>query len=168
MLKRIREASEEDLAVLKKAQDEKLRKFHSEFRGSLEEIGAAFAGGFQSPVWKDVGRRCVGCTNCTSVCPTCYCFDVVDDMSLDLDRGTRSRVWNYCQMDDFARVATGEDFRAGRDARQRHRYYRKFKYSVEKYNKYFCTGCGRCTRTCMAKISLIETVDALVEERRPT
>lgn len=68
-------------------------------------------------------------------------------------------------MDDFAKVATGEDFRPGRDGRQRHRYYRKFKYPVTKYNKYFCTGCGRCTRTCMAKISLIETVNALLDER---
>lgn len=151
---------------LERARVEKAVKFRNEFKGEMPEVEAAFEGGFFSPVWQDVGRRCVGCTNCTAVCPTCYCFDVVDDMDLDLNEGTRSRVWNYCQMDDFAKVASGEDFRAGRDARQRHRYYRKFKYSVEKYSKYFCTGCGRCTRTCMAKISLIETVNSLVNERR--
>ena len=109
----------------------------------------------------------MGCTNCNAVCPTCYCFDVVDEVSSNLNDGDRYRVWNYCQMDDFAKVATGEDFRTGRDARQRHRYFRKFKYSVLKYNKYFCTGCGRCTRTCMAGISLIDTVNALLDEGRP-
>ena len=163
--KYIREMDENDMQRLKKARDEKLKKFHNEFTGSLNEVDQAFDKGFFSPVWQDLGRRCVGCTNCTAVCPTCYCFDVVDEVSLNLNDGDRYRIWNYCQMDDFARVATGEDFRNGRDARQRHRYFRKFKYSVLKYNKYFCTGCGRCTRTCMAKISLVETVNSLLEER---
>lgn len=151
---------------LDEARARKAKSFKNEFKAEIAEVEEAFTQGFFSPVWKDVGKRCVGCTNCTAVCPTCYCFDVVDDMGLDLNSGTRSRVWSYCQMDDFAKVATGEDFRAGRDSRQRHRYYRKFKYPIEKFNKYFCTGCGRCTRACMAKISLIETVNALVDERR--
>ncbi len=161
----IREMTPEDEIRLKDAQAGKSKKFHNEFKGDLSRVDAAFKEGFFSPVWKDVGRRCVGCTNCNAVCPTCYCFDVQDEMALDLNDGTRARAWNYCQMDDFARVATGEDFRSGRDARQRHRYFRKFQYSVQKYNKYFCTGCGRCTRTCMAKISLIETVNALLDEK---
>jgi len=164
--KYIRAMETHDEEKLNRALAEKSNKFHNEFNGTLAEIDQAFADGFFSTVWADVGRRCVGCTNCTAVCPTCYCFDVVDEVSLNLNDGGRYRVWNYCQMDDFARVATGEDFRPGRDSRQRHRYYRKFQYSVRKYNKYFCTGCGRCTRTCMANISLIETVNSLLDERR--
>lgn len=161
----IREMNEQERKLLKKAQDEKLGKFHNEFKDDIKKVENAFEKEFFSAVWKDVGRRCVGCTNCTAVCPTCYCFDITDELSLDLNEGVRSRVWSYCQMDDFAKVATGEDFRPGRDARQRHRYYRKFRYPVLKYNKYFCTGCGRCTRTCMAGISLIETVNSLLDER---
>ena len=157
---------EEDRLKLKETIEHKLKNFHNEFDGELKEVDEAFEKGFFSPVWKDVGKRCVGCTNCTAVCPTCYCFDVEDDMSLNLEDGTRYRVWSYCQMDDFAKVAAGEDFRSGRDARQRHRYFRKFKYSVLKFNKYFCTGCGRCTRVCMAKINLVETVNSLLEDRR--
>jgi sulfhydrogenase subunit beta (sulfur reductase) len=164
--KYIPEMTGEEIERLKKVQKDKLKNFRNEFKGSLQEIDQAFDKGFFSPVWADVGKRCVGCTNCTAVCPTCYCFDVVDEVSLNLNDGGRYRVWSYCQMDDFAKVATGEDFRAGRDSRQRHRYYRKFKYPIQKFNKYFCTGCGRCTRTCMAKINLVETVDALLEERR--
>ncbi len=162
----IRKMNEAQKSLLKKVIEKKLSCFHNEFSGDLKEIDKAFDKGFFSPVWDDVGRRCVGCTNCNAVCPTCYCFDIEDEMNLDLNQGSRVRVWNYCQMDDFAKVATGEDFRAGRNARQRHRYFRKFKYSVLKYNKYFCTGCGRCTRTCMAKISLIETVDSLLKNER--
>jgi sulfhydrogenase subunit beta (sulfur reductase) len=162
----IREMNDKDRGRLKKAQDEKLKKFHNEFSKDIKSVEKAFDEGFFSPVWQDVGRRCVGCTNCTAVCPTCYCFDIADEMEMNLNDGVRTRTWSYCQMDDFAKVATGEDFRPGRDGRQRHRYYRKFKYPVAKYNKYFCTGCGRCTRTCMAKISLVETVNALLDERR--
>jgi sulfhydrogenase subunit beta (sulfur reductase) len=161
----IRSMTDEDRERLKKVRRDKAQKFQNEFKGDLGEIDRAFRRGFDSPVWKDVGRRCVGCTNCTAVCPTCYCFDVHDELGLDLDAGERSRAWSFCQMRDFARVATGEDFRPGRDERQRHRYYRKFIYSVDKYKKYFCTGCGRCTRTCMAQINLVETVNALIEDK---
>jgi sulfhydrogenase subunit beta (sulfur reductase) len=154
-----------DEEMLIRALAQKAKNFRNEFKGTMAGVDEAFARGFHSPVWADLGRRCVGCTNCTTVCPTCYCFDMVDDVALDLGDGARSRVWSNCQMDDFARVATGEDFRPGRDARQRHRYYRKFQYSVRKYDKYFCTGCGRCTRTCMAGISLVETVNSLLAER---
>ncbi|MDD5439860.1 MAG: 4Fe-4S dicluster domain-containing protein [Candidatus Omnitrophica bacterium] len=160
----IREAGDDDMRALEEAREKKETVFKNEFAKPLRDVYTSFDNGFAAPVWKDVGRRCVACGNCTAVCPTCYCFDIADDVELDFNAGTRYRVWNSCQMDDFAKVAGGEDFRKGRDQRQRHRYYRKFKYPVDKFNRYFCTGCGRCTRTCMAGISLIETVNALLCE----
>jgi len=162
----IKEATEADMSSLERAREAKKKIFKEEFTAALPNVYDAFDKRFASDVWKDVGRRCVACGNCTAVCPTCYCFDTADDMELSLNEGIRYRIWNSCQMDDFAKVAGGEDFRKGRDGRQRHRYYRKFKYSVDKYNRYFCTGCGRCTRTCMADISLIETVNSLLKEER--
>lgn len=157
----IKEAMEKEMVELERAREEKKKVFKDEFCAPLSKIYASFDKSFNSEVWKDVGKKCVGCGNCTAVCPTCYCFDVTDEMELNLNDGVRYRIWNSCQMDDFAKVAGGEDFRKGRDSRQRHRYYRKFKYPVDKFNRYFCTGCGRCTRTCMAGISLIDTVNAL-------
>jgi len=160
----IRAARNEEVAALEKERKESKEIFKQEFTGDLKEVKKAFDGGFSSAVWQDVGRRCVACGNCTAVCPTCYCFDIIDQMELDLNEGLRYRMWNSCQMDDFAKVASGEDFRKGRDARQRHRYYRKFKYSMDKFKRFFCVGCGRCTRTCMAGISLTETVNSLLAE----
>lgn len=162
----IKEAQEEDMAKLERAREYKKKIFKDEFNAPINEVYESFDKGFNCCVWEDVGRRCVACGNCTAVCPTCYCFDVIDDVNLTLNDGIRYRVWNSCQMDDFAKVAGGEDFRKGRQSRQRHRYYRKFKYPQDKFNRYFCTGCGRCTRTCMAKISLIDTVNTLVNESR--
>jgi len=158
----IKEAGPKDMDALEAAREAKKKVFKQEFNTSLPKVYEAFDKSFSSKVWEDVGKRCVGCGNCTAVCPTCYCFDVMDDMELSLQEGVRYRIWNSCQMDDFAKVAGGEDFRKGRDARQRHRYYRKFKYPVDKFNRYFCTGCGRCTRTCMAEISLVDTVNSLI------
>lgn len=161
----IQEASPAEMELLESVRQAKKRIFKEEFTGALPEVYDAFDKSFASAVWKDVGRRCVACGNCTAVCPTCYCFDIQDDLGLSLNEGIRYRIWNSCQMDDFAKVAGGEDFRQGRENRQKHRYYRKFKYPVDKFNRYFCTGCGRCTRTCMADISLIETVNSLLSAK---
>ena len=160
----IKEADEKDMLNLEHVREAKKKAFKEEFNASLLKVYEAFDKHFTSKVWQDVGKRCVACGNCTTVCPTCYCFDTLDEMELSLNEGMRYRIWNSCQMDDFAKVAGGEDFRKGRDGRQRHRYYRKFKYPVDKFNRYFCTGCGRCTRSCMAQISLVETVNSLLAE----
>lgn len=160
----IKEAGDKDMAVLYFVREKKKNIFKEEFDAPLERVHGVFGDSFNSKVWLDVGRRCVGCGNCTMVCPTCYCFDVDDDMDLSLNSGLRYRIWNSCQMDDFAKVAGGEDFRKGRENRQKHRYYRKFRYPVDKYNRYFCTGCGRCSRACMAGIELTETVNSLLSE----
>lgn len=160
----IKETSNSEMTQLERVRENKKKIFKDEFNAPLPKVYDTFDKNFDSEAWKDVGRRCVACGNCTAVCPTCYCFDVADEMDLSFNEGLRYRIWNSCQMDDFAKVAGGEDFRKGRDSRQRHRYYRKFKYPVDKFNRYFCTGCGRCTRTCMAEISLIETVNSLLKE----
>lgn len=161
----IKEANEPEMNNLERAREEKKDVFKDEFVAPIHQVYEAFDESFNSPVWQDVGRRCVACGNCTAVCPTCYCFDIIDDLELNLNDGLRYRIWNSCQMDEFAKVAGGEDFRKGRDSRQRHRYYRKFKYPVDRYNRYFCTGCGRCTRTCMAGINLKETVNAIASNQ---
>jgi sulfhydrogenase subunit beta (sulfur reductase) len=152
------------LLELEKMRERKRTLFKNEAPIERRHIPELFERSFRSRVWKDIEDRCLACGNCTNVCPTCYCFDIRDNIELDLKRGTRSRVWYSCQLEPFAKVAGGANFRKERSARQRHRYYRKFKYSVDKFSRFFCTGCGRCTRTCMAGISLKETLSELIKE----
>jgi len=156
------ESAREDLQTLRAI---KKKGFKSEVPIRYQDLPRLFEETFESAVWDDVGRRCLACGNCTNVCPSCYCFDVMDETDLDLLHGRRMRVWDSCQNEGFARVAGGENFRKERSERQRHRYNRKFCYPVERYRRIFCTGCGRCSRTCMAKIDLKETINALIEER---
>ncbi len=140
--------------------------FKREVNVDKEGLISLFAQSFESQVWEDVGSRCVACGNCTAVCPTCYCFDIRDKMNLDLNTGERYRVWDSCQNEEFAKVAGGENFRETRAHRQKHRYMRKFLYPVHQHEMFACTGCGRCSRTCMAEINLKETINALVEDAR--
>lgn len=159
-------AKETDIKELKSVRSKKKEVFKAEVDVSHEGLKHLFDRSMEAKVWDDLDKRCVACGNCTAVCPTCYCFDINDEINLDLNTGVRYRVWDSCQNEDFARVAGGENFRKKRGSRQRHRYLRKFKYPFEKFSRYFCTGCGRCTRSCMAKISLKETINSLVKETR--
>ena len=34
---------------------------------------------FEDPLLSQLAIRCNGCGACTSVCPTCHCFDIVDE-----------------------------------------------------------------------------------------
>ncbi|OHD14273.1 MAG: Ni/Fe hydrogenase subunit beta [Spirochaetes bacterium GWD1_27_9] len=147
----------------------KLRKlkesiFKPEVDIDKNEIPSLFKKKFESKIWEDIGERCLSCGNCTNVCPTCYCFDVLDIPDLNLKTGKRVRVWDSCQNEPFAKISGGESFREKRGDRKRHRFNRKFRYPVERYGKFFCTGCGRCSRTCMAKIDLKETIRDLIKE----
>lgn len=149
---------------LKKMRAQKRKIFNNEVPVDSRQIPEMFDRSFRARVWKELDERCLACGNCTNVCPTCYCFDIRDELDLSLKHGIRYRVWDSCQLEPFARVAGGMNFRKERAARQRHRYYRKFRYPVDRFARFFCTGCGRCTRTCMADISLKETLNELIKE----
>jgi formate hydrogenlyase subunit 6/NADH:ubiquinone oxidoreductase subunit I len=111
-----------------------------------------------------VAEKCVGCGTCNLVCPTCYCFDVEDEVDVSLEGGSRHRHWDGCMLREFSAVAGGEVFRKNLAARQRHRVYRKFKYISDTTGEPWCVGCGRCTAFCTAGISIVNMVNRLVQE----
>jgi len=157
-------AGDEHVEELGLLRERKRDIFRRELPLVQRDIPGLFDRSWGSGVWAELQERCLACGNCTAVCPTCYCFDIIDEVDLDLARGRRYRRWDSCQLEPFAKVAGGENFRKERSARQRHRYYRKFRYPVDKFSRFFCTGCGRCSRTCMAGIKLKETLLALIKE----
>jgi ferredoxin len=106
-----------------------------------------------SKLFEELAEKCFSCGSCNLVCPTCYCFDVQDDIALNLSAGERFRLWDGCLLEGFAQVASGENFREDRSARIRHRILRKGKYIYEKYGEHGCVGCGRCASACLPDIA---------------
>jgi len=109
---------------------------------------------YDHPVWEEKARTCYSCGSCNQVCPTCYCFDVQDDVSWDLKSGHRWRAWDGCLLENFATVAGNHNFRKARENRFRHRLYRKAKYVPAKIGgEIACVGCGRCVGACIPDIA---------------
>ncbi len=158
------EAEAQHINSLEAYRQNKKNRFKPEIPVNRTTLAQLFQKGFDSEVWDEIGGRCLSCGNCTNVCPTCYCFDMQDVPNLDLKTGKRIRVWDSCQNEPFAKVAGGESFRENRKDRKRHRFNRKFNYPIKRWNRFFCTGCGRCSRTCMAEINLKETIVALAKD----
>ncbi|MCX7905157.1 MAG: 4Fe-4S dicluster domain-containing protein [Elusimicrobiales bacterium] len=157
-------AINQDFQKLEEVRAKKRATFKNEVNIDSNEVSEIFEKSYNSKIWEEVGEKCVSCGNCTNVCPTCYCFDMEDKLDFNLKEGKRIRSWDSCQFETFAKVAGGENFREERALRQRHRVYRKFKFSYDKFNRFFCTGCGRCSRTCMANILLKDILVKMSEE----
>ena len=152
---------EEELAYKAKAKCAESKG--AEFLANVIELPLLCMNGEDLPLWtEDLGRRCLACGTCTNVCPTCYCFDVKEEVDLNLTTGRRLRSWDSCQLEGFTEVAGGEKFMHEQSTRQKHRFYRKFRWLTTKYGgKAFCVGCGRCGRQCTAEISIPETANKL-------
>lgn len=140
------------------------RDFTAKIKYHYNRLPNVFEKSYFSKVWKEVAEKCVACGTCNLVCPTCYCFDVEDDVELDLTNGYRMRRWDGCMLNEFAMVAGGENFREDRSERTRHRLFRKFKYITDFYGAPFCVGCGRCSKYCTANINIVDIVNKLIEE----
>lgn len=113
---------------------------------------------WNNQVWEDLGNRCLSCGNCTPVCPTCYCFDVIDVASLHAQRGERVREWDSCQFVGFAKVAGETNFRPGPVDRLKFWYRHKLHGFEDPHGLPTCVGCGRCTESCPAGIDDIVNV----------
>lgn len=115
---------------------------------------------YENPAWKEISLRCLGCGACAYNCPTCHCFDIVDEG--DATGGLRVKNWDSCQFGQFTMHASGHNPRANQAQRQRQRIQHKFRIYPEKFNEILCTGCGNCTRNCPVELGVLT---ALLELR---
>jgi sulfhydrogenase subunit beta (sulfur reductase) len=156
-----RSAADGETGLLEEALSAKWPRFRNRLTFDSLELPALLAAGYNHPVWKQLGDRCLACGSCTNVCPTCYCFNVIDSIELSGTAAVRTRNWDSCQLEEFALVAGGENFREARAARQRHRMLRKGKYLRERFGTTGCVGCGRCIRACLVHINIVDTYNAI-------
>jgi sulfhydrogenase subunit beta (sulfur reductase) len=156
-----RQATEADMQRLNKVLGAKWPRFPYKLEFDVGELSALMSQSYDSPEWDQLAEICLACGQCTLVCPTCFCFNVYDEVDLSLQEGERRRRWDSCQLDEFARVAGGESFRKAQAARLRHRFMRKGRYLMEKYGELGCVGCGRCARSCLVDISPVNVFNDL-------
>lgn len=129
---------------------------------NLANIADVLEAAFNDPLWSEISKICIGCTGCTNVCPTCTCFNVVEENS-SCQAGCRVRYWDSCQSDSFTRNAGNHNPRDG-VARVRYRIYDKLKYIEERFNYKGCTGCGRCITACPVFINIVEIASQLCQK----
>jgi len=108
---------------------------------------------FTHVYWEQVSRACLGCGVCTFLCPTCHCFDLVDE------ERERLRCYDGCAFADFTLQASGENPRPTKKERYRQRVFHKFDYFKKIFGENLCVGCGRCIRHCPVKIDIADIVD---------
>ena len=154
---KLQPAGKQDMVARQTFTEEKRGNFHYQLPCEVKYLPEVLDASYDSLVWEAIARRCFSCGSCNTTCPTCYCWDVQDDISADLTKGCRVRRYDSCQIDPFAEVAGGENFRKDRSSRLRHRMFRKGKYIVEQTGRSGCVGCGRCERACVAGISIKDT-----------
>lgn len=158
-------ATEADIRRLNQVLSAKWPRFTYKLDFDVDELPAVMSQAYDSPLWDELAEICLACGQCTLVCPTCFCFNVYDEVELNLQQGERRRRWDSCQLDEFARVAGGENFRAHQAARLRHRFMRKGRYLMARYGELGCVGCGRCARACLVGISPVNVFNALHRAR---
>jgi ferredoxin len=118
------------------------------------------------PVWEQVAKRCLGCGNCTMVCPTCFCSTVHDTSDLSGREVTRVRQTESCFTHQLS-YTTGGPVRASIRARYRHWIRHKLCTWWDQFGSSGCVGCGRCITWCPAAIDLTVEMAGLRTQHRP-
>ncbi len=114
----------------------------------------------ESPHWQAVADRCLACTNCTMVCPTCFCNTSEEKPSLTGEVSERVRLWDSCFTSEFSYLHGGS---VRSSVKSRYRQWLTHKLSTwhDQFGTSGCVGCGRCITWCPPGIDLTEEVAAL-------
>jgi len=131
----------------------------------IRDLPEIFEMEYESGLWEELGARCLACGACSMVCPTCYCFDVRDEVRLGSPENLRLRQWDSCLFLSHAQVAGGENFRQSRASRIKMRYYHKQRGFVAQYGRPSCVGCGRCLTACPAGLAISDVIARLRDSR---
>ncbi|CUQ65564.1 4Fe-4S dicluster domain-containing protein [Candidatus Nitrospira inopinata] len=136
----------------------------AESQGRLQEQAAlpqALYDAYDHPRWDDVAARCLACTNCTMVCPTCFCHTIEDAPTLDGQHTERTRLWDSCFTHEHGYIH-GKNIRPMIKDRYRMWLTHKFAAWHDQFGMSGCVGCGRCITWCPVGIDVREELSALL------
>jgi sulfhydrogenase subunit beta (sulfur reductase) len=125
---------------------------------------------FEAGFWDEVAAGCLNCGICTFLCPTCWCFDIQDEVHKQ--QGDRIRNWDSCMFPLYTLHASGHNPRGLKTQRVRNRFMHKLKYYLDKYDQgVMCVGCGRCVEACPVNIDIRDVAQRMndfVEQVSPS
>lgn len=153
-----RPAEADDLQAAGSARQQAVEQIQR--RLNTDGIRDLLLGNLDHPRWDDVASRCLSCSNCTMVCPTCFCASVEDVADLSGEHVERQRKWDSCFNIDFSSMNGG----VVRDqVRSRYRQWLTHKLAswLDQFGTSGCVGCGRCITWCPVGIDLTEEVAAI-------
>jgi ferredoxin len=135
--------------------DKKIKNADRLFKTDISKL-------YDHPDWQKGVDKCLSCAACTSLCPTCYCFEIKDEVSIhDTKKVDRVREWSSCQLKGFSRVAGNHVFRDNRKERFKHRIYHQLDYFKKRYGINMCVGCGRCITACPTRIDFVDIINGM-------
>lgn len=153
-------AQEDDLATARRMTAEAAKTMGREMNTS--DIKQFLYANANHPRWDDVANRCLTCSNCTTVCPTCFCTTVEDVTDLTGTQAERWQRWDSCFTLDFSYIHGGS-VRAAAAGRYRQWMTHKLAAWIDQFGTSGCVGCGRCITWCPVGIDITEEVRAMRE-----
>lgn len=115
----------------------------------------------EHPRWDEVAGRCLACTNCTMVCPTCFCHTVEETPDLSHQHSAHARLWDSCFTQQHGYIH-GKNIRPTIKDRYRMWLTHKLASWIDQFGTSGCVGCGRCITWCPVGIDLTEELPALL------
>ena len=149
------------------AQMQQLLQMIAKARAGMDELikrNPNWRNEWDEKLFADFAERCLGCGVCSFNCPTCHCFDIVDEVKGN--SGNRFRAWDTCQFEKFTLMGQGHNPRPTRTDRTRQRVFHKFDFSMERYHILGCVGCGRCVAMCPVNIDMRDVLKQMQEAAR--
>jgi sulfhydrogenase subunit beta (sulfur reductase) len=150
----LKKAESNDLNLGREIEEKASRKMDASV--SVEGIEKRLDQMVESPFWEKVQEKCIGCRVCTYLCPTCHCFDIVDEALTN--KGQRVRNWDSCLSSLYSLETSGHNPRSTNRERTRQRIMHKFNYFPKNFDRIACVGCGRCILYCPANFDIRQTI----------
>ena len=129
----------------------------------VENLPRRLLARLEDPRWSRVSERCLACGSCTMVCPTCFCYEVFDEVKPDGSESVRLRQWDVCFREGFSAIH-GVPLRSSVASRYRQWLMHKFSYWMEQFGSSGCVGCGRCIVWCPVGIDVRESVREILND----